>query len=90
MGDCVSSNPGPRPTHSTDRTAPMQPNRNKTDIVHYPLPKTDKPKTPITVEIHKMNNLNPILRPVLPKSQVNPRTNPRLGAKITVVPNEFF
>lgn len=68
MGNCVSGNSQPRNSNPV-KSAPTTTNKNlhndPTNSYKNPFPNTT-----VRVDIHKMNNLSPILRPILPKNLV--------------------
>lgn len=90
MGECVSSNSEHRLHQNTHKIPPPPTIRNNQKLTAGNLASIAKAETPLKVEIHKMNNLNPILRPMLPLNLVNPQSNSRLAGKITVIPQEFI
>jgi hypothetical protein len=91
MGDCMSSNSNSQRSHSNPNTsAPIRANEHRSPTVPAKTPILNPTPLNLNTDAYKINNLTPILRPVLPKGLMNPQSHPMLGNKITLVPNEFL
>ena len=92
MGNCMttgSSNRQPPQNPSSAQNIANQKGPNNRYVSLTPSNMSNTTNSP-PIEHHKINNLNPVLRPTLPKNLVSPISNTRLAGKITAVTGEFF